>query len=289
MSELQIIEFEGDQLEAVEKGGEVFVSLTRLCDSLGLTTFTQSRKLEGKAWATTIMMKAVAADGKTREVLGLHIDSVPMWLATINESKVAEHVRPKLRKYQLECARVLKDHFMGAPINIIDAKERRLLAKEARLLETEHRKRAELMERLSLHPALSSRAGAALALESAKMITSSSLEEYLPVIEIEYFAISKVAELLSEASGVKITPQRVGISRKKANVVGNIDGVCEVRLSKSQYSSKQVEQTFVTAQGASMIARHVCMGGHITPHAYNAACEAYDWPKLPLVEASELN
>jgi antirepressor protein len=45
----------------------------------------------------------------------LHLDSMPMWLATVEPNRVAPDVRPKLVRYQNECAQVLHDHFFGRP------------------------------------------------------------------------------------------------------------------------------------------------------------------------------
>jgi hypothetical protein len=55
----------------------------------------------------------VAADGKLREAFCVHLDCLPMWLATIETSRVAEHVRPKLVCYQREATKVLADYFFG--------------------------------------------------------------------------------------------------------------------------------------------------------------------------------
>jgi hypothetical protein len=56
-------------------------------------------------------MTVVAQDGNERELVMLDLDTLPMWLATIDSGRVREDVRPKLAKYQRECARVLRDHF----------------------------------------------------------------------------------------------------------------------------------------------------------------------------------
>jgi hypothetical protein len=69
-------------------------------------------KLRAKAWATTTLKVAVAEDGRSREMFALHIDSVPMWLATIEPSRVSEATRAKLSRYQCEAARVLAAHFL---------------------------------------------------------------------------------------------------------------------------------------------------------------------------------
>ena len=40
-------------------------------------------------WATTAFNAVVGADGKNREMFMLHLDSLPMWLATIEPSRVS--------------------------------------------------------------------------------------------------------------------------------------------------------------------------------------------------------
>ena len=105
--------FHGDDLDVVERDGSVYVATRSVCSALKINDATQRRKLKGKAWATEVMMTSVGADGKSREMHCLHIDSLPMWLATIEPSKVSESVRGKLVRYQLECARVLREHFVG--------------------------------------------------------------------------------------------------------------------------------------------------------------------------------
>jgi hypothetical protein len=58
-------------------------------------------------------MKVVAEDQKLRQVTCVDLDTLAMWLATITSGKVAEALRPKIVRYQKECARVLRDHFFG--------------------------------------------------------------------------------------------------------------------------------------------------------------------------------
>ncbi len=114
-AEIVIVPFHGEHLQATqdEGGGTVWVIVKRVCDALGLLAHPQAEKLQSKGWATTRMNRVVAEDGKTREMFCISLDSLPMWLATIEPSRVAEHVRPKLLVFQKECARALADHFFG--------------------------------------------------------------------------------------------------------------------------------------------------------------------------------
>lgn len=114
MTALVRVPFHGDEIECVQRDDGVWISLRRACESLGLDVDSQRAKLKSKAWATcTVMSTVQVGDDQAREVFCLHLDSVPMWLATIEPSRVAEGVREKLVAYQREAARVLRDHFFG--------------------------------------------------------------------------------------------------------------------------------------------------------------------------------
>lgn len=111
----EIIKFQGDEIEAVREGGDVWVSLRGPCDALGLSVDAQRRRMQRSGWArTTIMVAQVGGQG--REVFYVHLDSLPMMLATVQASRVKAAMRPRLLAYQRECARVLRDHFFGAPV-----------------------------------------------------------------------------------------------------------------------------------------------------------------------------
>lgn len=112
---LTIFRFDGDNLNVIRCGDAVWVVVKRVCEALDIQPHGQAEKLKGKAWATTQMICAVAEDGKAREVFAISLDSLPMWLATIDPSKVRPEIRTKLEHYQVECARVLRDHFIDRP------------------------------------------------------------------------------------------------------------------------------------------------------------------------------
>ena len=114
--ELVPVPFHGDVLEAVQDDGGVWVSLRRMCESLGIAMPRQMRKLKEKPWANVAMKAMLDTAGRKFEVVCLHLDSVPMWLATIEASRVKKEIRPKLELYQREAARVLAEHFLPAPI-----------------------------------------------------------------------------------------------------------------------------------------------------------------------------
>lgn len=118
MANIVQVLFRGDVLDAIQDERGVWVGVKRACENVGVDADSQGRRLKSQPWATTAVMTVVAADGKSREMLMAHLDCLPMWLATIEASRVREEIRPKLIAYQRECARVLRDHFFGRPATI---------------------------------------------------------------------------------------------------------------------------------------------------------------------------
>ena len=80
------VTFEGDILEAIPQGNDVWVSVRKICEALGIDPKTQQDKLKAKCWATWGNIPLLAQDTRIREVFCLHIDSLPMWLAGIKDS-----------------------------------------------------------------------------------------------------------------------------------------------------------------------------------------------------------
>lgn len=121
MSNLEIIPFAGSTLVATRDGRGIWLSLRRACESIGIDVDSQRKRLKEAAWAVTVEITATGPDGKSYQMTGLHIDSVPMWLATIQTNKVAPGARERLVEYQLKAATVLRDHFMPQRAEIAPA------------------------------------------------------------------------------------------------------------------------------------------------------------------------
>lgn len=102
-------------LEVIREGADLWVSVRRVADAIGLQAHGQVAKLREKVWAKLKTIRAAGSDGKQYEQVFIHLDSLPMWLATIETSRVAAEARPTIERFQLECAQVLRDHFFGAP------------------------------------------------------------------------------------------------------------------------------------------------------------------------------
>lgn len=109
------VPFFAESVQAVKDGEAVWVVVKRVCEALDIDHDSQRQKLASKAWAVTVLITATGPDGKNYESFCVSLDSLPMWLATIDANRVKPEARFKLVAYQKECARVLRDHFFGAP------------------------------------------------------------------------------------------------------------------------------------------------------------------------------
>lgn len=110
MSEIVRIPFHGDELLTVEVDGRPHVVLKPALESIGLDAKSQIDKLAGKSWACT-GMSTVQLGGQRRAVTIADVRTFLMLLATIDEHRVADHVRPKLVAYQSKVADVIEAYW----------------------------------------------------------------------------------------------------------------------------------------------------------------------------------
>jgi hypothetical protein len=117
-AEIVRVPFHGDEIEAARQGERVLVPIRRVSARFDLSMQGQLRRLRSVPWATVNMTLMVGADGKVRSVACVDLDALPMWLATIEPSRVRPALRERLALYQREAARVLRDHFFGPRITV---------------------------------------------------------------------------------------------------------------------------------------------------------------------------
>jgi hypothetical protein len=118
MTDLTIIRqhdvtFYEDELTAVlTRDGRVFVSLTQMCNALGIDPATQRTRIrDHDVLGEGMEQMTIDTPGGSQKVYMLHADLVPMWLAGVRVKAVREEVRDKLKRYQIEAAKVLWEAF----------------------------------------------------------------------------------------------------------------------------------------------------------------------------------
>ena len=66
--------------------------MRRVCEAIGVDQITQVRKIESRSWATIGQRPTIAHDGALRELTMVDLDTLGMWLATIDERRVSGNV-----------------------------------------------------------------------------------------------------------------------------------------------------------------------------------------------------
>ena len=109
----RIVPFYSDEIVAVQQpDGTIFVLFARLCENLGLSRWTQSRRVQNHAVLSTgLVSLLVETPGGPQEVQCLRLDLLPLWLAGVPARKVNEDIKEKLILYQTEAAQVLWREF----------------------------------------------------------------------------------------------------------------------------------------------------------------------------------
>lgn len=106
--------FYGDDLTAVKADdGQIYVSVRHMCDALGLTVQSQTRRIQrhnvlsdGLRWVAIM-----TTHRGEQETYVLRVDLTPLWLSGIDTSRVNPEIKEKLEKFQREAAKVLWEAF----------------------------------------------------------------------------------------------------------------------------------------------------------------------------------
>jgi len=116
--EIVKLDLTAGSIDTVMVEGEPHVVFRPAVEAIGLDYSTQLRKLRDRSWASRRDIPTTGADGKTYRMAAVDVRTFLMWLATVNENKVAEAVRPTLVAYQQETTAAVNGYWTeGGAIN----------------------------------------------------------------------------------------------------------------------------------------------------------------------------
>ena len=92
--------------------GRLYTSVRRMCGAIGVSFSTQLRKLNDAYWAGLFKMNIPDERGPLQDHTIIDLDSLPLWIASINTKKVSVELRAKIELYQREAKQVLADWFL---------------------------------------------------------------------------------------------------------------------------------------------------------------------------------
>jgi hypothetical protein len=110
------VSFAGSSLAACLGGdGEVYTSVRRMCENLGIDPKSQRAKLKRASnahWARGVIITSHDTAGREQDHFMIAARCVPMWMSRINPLKLpTEQARAAVRHYQEKVADVLAAHF----------------------------------------------------------------------------------------------------------------------------------------------------------------------------------
>lgn len=107
------------QIMATLIDGKAYVSPRHACDAMGINYSGQYERLNRTSWATVVMTRTVAEDGKVRELAMIDRRTFTMWLATIDTRRIKDQsARQIVEAFQREAADALDAYFNeGGAIN----------------------------------------------------------------------------------------------------------------------------------------------------------------------------
>lgn len=117
-AEIARISLSNGVVETVMVEGEPHVVFRPAVEAIGLDYSTQLRKIRERSWASRRDIPTTGADGKTYRMVAVDVRTFLMWLATVNENKVAESARPTLVAYQRETTAAVNAYWtQGGAVN----------------------------------------------------------------------------------------------------------------------------------------------------------------------------
>lgn len=102
-----------NNVDIVSTSDEQLVAIKPICEAIGIDWEGQRQRIERDEilGSTACMIKAVANDGKEREMIAVPYMFIFGWLFSIDASKVNEKAKESVLKYKMECYKVLFEHF----------------------------------------------------------------------------------------------------------------------------------------------------------------------------------
>jgi hypothetical protein len=105
--ELKPVPFHGDTIFLVEKGGEPYTPVRRICENLGISWSSQSMKLRKNPARWGYVVIDIPSNGGIQEFGCIPLRKCNGWLQSISPRKVKPEIRPSLEMYQNESDTVL--------------------------------------------------------------------------------------------------------------------------------------------------------------------------------------
>jgi hypothetical protein len=115
-SKLTIVKFHNTKISCTQdSSGQVWVGINPICEAIGIDVKRAMLTIKSDSILGAMVSEQTLLDAKNRRfpMQCIPIQYVHGWLFMIQENKVNEKAKPKLKSFKLECYQVLFDHFYG--------------------------------------------------------------------------------------------------------------------------------------------------------------------------------
>lgn len=106
-----IIPFYEDRLVTVQGEDGVYVAMKPICEALGIDLSNNLKRLKGREKVICVVNITTQVGSQGRSLACIPLSRLAFWLALLNPNSVSEQIKPKLERYQRECADKLDRHF----------------------------------------------------------------------------------------------------------------------------------------------------------------------------------
>lgn len=112
MSELQTIDFHGDEIAVLEKDGTQYVAMKPIVEAMGLDWSGQLKLIKGDAVLSKgMVVTSIPSEGGEQDAVCLPLNKLNGWLFKIPASRYSGERKAAIIRYQEECYDVLFDYF----------------------------------------------------------------------------------------------------------------------------------------------------------------------------------
>jgi len=109
-----LLDVYGARIITVYEEGQIWVALKPIAEALGLEWASQRLKLKRlKEEGVSISTHPVKTNGGKQKMLFIRLEDLPIYLYSINISKVKPEIKPKLLKFKRETADVIRNYWMN--------------------------------------------------------------------------------------------------------------------------------------------------------------------------------
>ena len=109
-----LLDVYGVNIITIYEKGQIWVALRPIAETLGLDWSSQRAKINRlKEEGVAISPHPVKTNGGTQKMLFIRLEDLPIYLYSINISKVKPEIKPKLLKFKRETAEVIRNYWMN--------------------------------------------------------------------------------------------------------------------------------------------------------------------------------